>query len=279
VITPAYFDVVGLRPNRGRVFRPSDDQEAPGVVVVSESMAQELWADQDPVGRRMKLGDPDSDSPWLTVVGVVGDVRERLLEPGRPTFYVPLAQRPFIILNVVARTTGDPERAGGAIAAAVLEVDPQQPVFDIRTMEARVIEAGGQSRFNAIAVGGFSILALALAAIGTYGVVSASVAERRRALAIGVTLGASPSDIVRLAFGRELLLVVGGVAGGLVLALTAGRVLGGSVLGQLLYRVEATDPAAVVGAGAVLLAVAAVACWAPARRAQAVQPIEVLRQD
>jgi putative ABC transport system permease protein len=146
-------------------------------------------------------------------------------------------------------------------------------------MEAEIVRAGGPSRFNALMVGAFSVLALVLAAVGTYGVVSASVAERRRTLAIGVTLGASPSEIVKLAFGRELWLVAAGVAAGLVLALAAGRLLGSSVLGQVLYRVEPSDPAAVVGAGAVLVAVAVVACWFPARRAQGVQPIEVLRQN
>jgi putative ABC transport system permease protein len=284
VVTPGYFDVIGLRPVRGRLLAETDDPEAPGAVVVSASMAREFWGDQDPIGRRLKLGGgPDADSPWLTVVGVVGDVRERLLEPGRSTFYVPFAQQPFPLLNVVARAAegveGDASRIGALISRSVLEIDPEQPVFGLSTLEAEVVRAGGPSRFNAIAVGAFSVLALLLAAVGTYGVVSASVGERRRALAIGVTLGASPGDVVKLAFGRELLLVAGGVASGLVAALAGARLLGSSTLSQVLYQVEASDPAAVVGAGAVLLVVAALACWGPARRAQGVQPIEVLRQE
>ncbi|HVS14402.1 MAG TPA: ABC transporter permease [Thermoanaerobaculia bacterium] len=284
VVTPGYFDVIGLRAVSGRVFTESDDHEAPGAVVVSASMAREFWGDEDAIGRRLKLGiGPDSESSWLTVVGVVGDVRERLLEPGRSTFYVPFAQQPFPLLNVVARAAegveGDPLQIGSLISRSVLAIDPEQPVFGLTTLRAAVVSAGGASRFNAIAVGAFSVLALVLAAVGTYGVVAASVGERRRALAIGVTLGASPGDIVKLAFGRELLLVAGGVVAGLVGALAAGRLLGSSVLGQVLYQVETSDPAAVVGAGAVLLAVAAAACWGPARRAQGVQPIEVLRQD
>jgi putative ABC transport system permease protein len=280
VVTPGYFEVVGLEPLRGRGFDDGDDAEAPPVAVISRAMAREFWGEEDPVGQRLKLGiSAESDSPWITVVGVVGDVRERLLEPGQSTFYLPFEQQPFPLLNVVVRASGDPATAGSAIAQAILDVDPEQPVFGLTTMEAAVERAGGQSRFNAVAVGGFSVLALVLAAIGTYGVVSASVGERRRTLAIGVTLGASSREIVRLAFGRELWLVGGGIAAGLVLALAGGRMLESTVLSDVLYQVEASDPAAVVAAGVVLLAVATVACWGPARRARSVQPIEVLRED
>jgi putative ABC transport system permease protein len=270
-----YFEVMGIRLLRGRTFSEHDDEKAPGVVVISESLAQRGWPGQDPIGRRMHLGGPQSKNPWMTVVGVVNDVRtERLEDQPRPLVYRPLKQVTNLSLSIVLKTDGDPQSLAQSLAAQVRAVDPDQPTYGVRTMEELVQYATASRRFSTQLLGAFAVLALALAAIGIYGVMAFVVGQRTREIGIRIALGARPDAVVRLVLGQALTLAAAGVAAGVVAAALATRLLSG-----LLFEVRSTDPMTYGLIAALLGSTAALAAWRPARRAAAVDPIQALRAD
>jgi putative ABC transport system permease protein len=219
--------------------------------------------------------------PWLTVVGVVDDVRRTALsEAPRPGFYILDTQFPHIIgdamptMTLVVRTQGDPSRVAGAARAVIRGIDPDLAVADVRTLAAVVSDSVARPRFAMAVLGAFGLSALLLAAVGVYGVLSYAMTRRRREMAVRMAMGATPRAVRRLALGAGLRLGLAGVAVGLVLAL-----MGSGVLRALLFEVSATDPATIAAVGAVLLGAALLASWLPARRATTVSPAEVLRGD
>jgi putative ABC transport system permease protein len=285
--TPEYFAALGIPLRRGRVLTARDDARAPKVAVVNETMARRLWPGQDPIGRRLALDfeamrffrdrapELDLAAGLREVVGVVADVRHSSLdgEPG-PQMYVPFAQRPSADMTLVVRSSLDPAALTEAARGEVRSMDPEQPLAHVTTMAALVEASVAPWRFNLRLLGAFALLALFLAAVGLYGVVSHSVAQRTAEIGVRMALGAERSHVLRLVIGEGLGLAVLGIALGAAAALGLGR-----TLSALLYGVRPTEPAAFVAAAVSLAAVAVGASGLPAWRASRVDPMTALRNQ
>ena len=267
-----YFRTLGIPIVRGRGFVEGDREGAPGVAVVSEAAARRLWPGENAVGKRLRYAFLDS-TRWRTVVGVVGDVRYRSLRESTPTIFLPwrqsVAQGEFAF-----RTTGDPAAAFAAVRRAIHDADPEFTLWQPRTMAEYLAAPMAQPRTNALLLAGFAAAALLLAAVGLYGVLASTVGERTRELGVRAALGASPARLRREVLGHALVVCGIGALVGLGGALAASR-----VLASLLFEVSPADPVALVGAGALLAAVALMAAWLPARRATRVDPARALRAD
>jgi len=275
IATPGYFELMGIRLLRGRAFDERDDVNTQPVAVVTDSLARRTWPNQDAVGKRLRIGGPRSQNPWITVVGVVNDVRsDRPEDPPRPTLFRPLRQASGLTISLVLKTAADPASLAAPLAAEVRAVDPDQPTYGVRTMDEQVRIATAARRFSTELLGGFAVLALALAAIGIYGVMAFVVGQRTREMGIRIALGARPRAVVGLMLGEAMRLTVTGVAAGAVAALATTRLLGG-----LLFEVRPNDPATYTLIGVLLTATAALAAWRPARRAASVDPITALRAE
>ncbi|HEX5830364.1 MAG TPA: FtsX-like permease family protein, partial [Gemmatimonadaceae bacterium] len=276
IATADYFRVMGVRLVRGRLFTERDDAGAPGVVVINETMARRYWPGESPLGARITFGDPtDSATTRYTVVGVVNDVKqEGLSADAYAQLYQPFAQAPRLALHVAARTSGDPLQAAAALRRIVRALDPTLPVAEIRTMEDRVRESVAQPRVSVALLGGFSAVALLLAAVGIYGVMAYAVAQRTREIGIRVALGARPTDVRRLVVRQGMTPALLGVAVGLAGAFAVTR-----LMASLLFDVSATDPLTFAAVSAFLLSVALVASWLPARRATRVDPLLAMRSE
>jgi putative ABC transport system permease protein len=277
-VSDDYFGVLRVRLLKGRGFSTADNSGSLPVAIVSASLARRHFADLDPIGRRIKqVADwpkPD-DNPWLTVVGVVDDVKYAgLAEDTGPALYVPLRQRPFRNQNLVVRVNGDPASVLTGIRNALHVVDPDLPVANVQTMDERLRTAAGQPRFRTWLIGLFGVLGLILAAIGIYGVLSYSVAQRTRELGIRAALGATRRELIQMVLRESLALTAIGAAIGLALSLSAGR-----FLSALLFEVSPTDVMTLAGATGVLVSIAIVAALLPARRAAAVDPSAALRAE
>ncbi|MCY4026105.1 MAG: ABC transporter permease [Acidobacteria bacterium] len=271
-VEPGFFEAAGIEIVRGRNFHDADRPDTQPVVIVSEAMARRFWTDGDAVGRLVRR--PGDTAPWL-VVGVASDANVRTLgEPPRNLVYLPYSQRFTPALTVVARTSVDPERTALALLAAGRELDPDLRVLETKTMDRHLALMRLPQRLSAVVLSAFGVLALALAAVGLYGVVSYGVARRTREIGIRKALGADGARVVRLLVAGGLKLVVLGGALGLALAFVATRLLGG-----LLFEVDALDPLTFVGVPLVLGAAAVLAAWLPARRASRVSPMVALRDD
>jgi len=272
---PGFFQTMGIPLLRGRDFSFRDNLTAPNVVIVSETMMRRYWPNEDPVGRHIKFGNPRSTSPWLTIVGVARDVHLFGLDSEfRPHMYRPYSQAAWPGMTIVARTAGDPAAFTAAIRNAAGEIDREQPVSHILTMEQAVSESLSFRRFPMLLLATFALVALALAAIGIYGVMAYTVTERTREIGIRMALGASARDVVRSVVLRSMAPVVIGVAAGLV-----GAALLTRLLTNLLYGVSPTDPAVLGGVSALLMLVALAASLVPARKASRVDPIVALRYE
>jgi putative ABC transport system permease protein len=269
--TPGYFAAMGVRLLRGRDFDElTDAPEAPTVAIVDETLARALWSDLDPLGRRITV-----DERPASVVGVVRHARTyQIHADDRPQVYLPYAQDTTIGLTVAVRGSGDAEQLGPAIRAIVREIDPNQPVAELQSMDAVLGEALADRRLNLLLVGGFAALALVLATLGIYGVIAAVVASRTREIGIRLALGAQRADVLRLVVGRGAVIAAAGVGIGLLAALALAR-----VLGSQLYGVTARDPLSFGITSAALFAVSVMASYVPARRATRVDPVEALRQE
>jgi predicted permease len=278
------FRALGIAVREGRVFDVTDRPDAPPVVVVSRELAHAFWpGERSVIGRRVRFAGapPDKTIPWMTVVGVVDDVRRTALsENPRPGFYILDTQFPQIIgdamsaMTLVVRTGGDPAQLAGAARNVVGSIDPELAVANVRTLAAVVSDSVARPRFAMAVLAAFGLSALLLAAVGVYGVLSYAMARRRREMAVRMAMGATPRAVRRLALAAGLRLGLVGVAAGLVLAL-----LGSRALRSLLFEVSTTDPLTVAAVGGVLLGAALLASWLPARRATTVSPAEVLRGD
>lgn len=268
-----YFGTMGIPILSGRDFTEHDAAGGAGVLVINENMARAYWPGADPVGRRVKLRGPKR--PWLTVVGVVGAVKYSGLhaEP-EPEIYAPYLQDPLSFMTVVMRTNVGPSVLAAPLRREIKAIDPDQPAPPVETMNAVVSKSVAQPRFNAVLFGLFSAVALILAAIGVYGVVSFSVAQRMHELGVRVALGARPNQILVLVMKRVLITTLLGLAVGIASSYALSR-----VTASLLFRVGATDPATFLYFSLLLIAVTAAASYTPVRRATRVDPMAVLRHE
>jgi putative ABC transport system permease protein len=275
MVTPGYFAAMGIALLEGRVTSEYDRRDSQLVAVIDEAMATAFWTKDDPVGKRFKLGDENSKAPWMTVVGVVRSVRHSgLHDRTRPQFFVPYPQLETPAMTLVVRTAGDPLALAAALKKQVLSVDKDQPVSNVRTLENVLSASVALPRFRTVLLGAFAGLALLLATVGVYGVISYTVSQRTREIGLRVALGADRANILRLVVGQGLGLALAGIAGGIVLSFALTRLLAG-----LLYGVGTTDPITLTAVAIVLAVVAAVASFVPARRAMRVEPTIALRYE
>jgi predicted permease len=276
VVSPHYFGTMGIESLQGRQFNEQDRADSTGVVVVSETMARKYWPGEDALGKRIKSGSSASTNPWLTVVGVVKDVRQfQLNADPKPQMYLPYAQTSFLPpRQLVVRTKVEPTSLAATVRKTVWEIDRDQPVSNISTMEEVLAESVARQRFSMLLLGIFAGVALVLAAVGLYGVMSYSVAQRTREIGIRMALGAQRRDVLRLVVGHGLKLVLIGVSIGLVAAFILTR-----VMSSLLFGVSATDPTTFITISMVLMSVALLASYIPARRATKVDPMVALRYE
>ena len=271
IVTPGYFRTMGIRIVAGRDFTLSDVATATPVVLVNETFARQHWPGQDPIGRRMQIG--GGTAPWMTVVGLVGDIRHLgPATPPRAEFYQPHSQNSFSFMAFVVRTSGPPEAMVPAIRAAILTIDPSQPMSGINTMEQHVASALARPKFMSTLVACFGVLALLLSTVGVYGVMAYSVTQRTREIAIRTALGASSRNVLNLVIGKALWLAAFGLAAGLAGSLMLSRVLSG-----LLYGISAADPITYSAVVALLVGVALAAAALPAWRATRIPGAQVLR--
>jgi putative ABC transport system permease protein len=279
-ITPNYFRTMGIRLLRGRPFTWQDTENAPLVAIIDETFADTWFANQDPIGRRIKInaGHPVPGMPpppWVTVVGVVNHVKNYGIDQeSRVEVYVPYTQATLSQATLVVKGSGDTAAVGAAIKQAVREADPTLPVFTIRTMEEYLERTLTSKRLMMLLLALFAAVALTLAAVGLYGVMSYGVAQRTSEIGIRMALGAHPRDVLRLVIGHGMVLT----ACGLVLGL-AGAYWLTRVIETLLFGVSANDAATFAGVAALLAVVAFLATWIPARRAARVDPLVALRYE
>jgi len=282
VVSPGYFEAMRIPLRRGRLIQEADGPDAPPVVLIDETMARKFWPGyplgRDPLGKRMKFGLAGDSVPWLRIVGVVGDVRQmRLNDPPRQEMYFPYWQAKdnwMVPRDLAIRTSGDPLSLAGAVRQAVWSIDKDQPVSNVVTLDTLLDQEVAQRRVQAALLGGFAALALILACIGIYGVLSYLVTQRTREIGVRVALGANASDVFRTVAGQGMTLAGLGIAAGLAGALALSR-----LLSSLLFGVSAAEPLAYACAVAVFGVVALAACYFPARRAARVDPMVTLRYE
>jgi predicted permease len=273
VACPGYFHTMGIPLLEGREFTHQDTDGAPPVIVINQTMAHKYWDKQDPIGRRIKLGLANSEAPWMTVVGVTGDVRQWGLDDRvYPEFFRPYTQAAWPFMTVVVRTVSAPGAFIDPVKKAIAAFDPDQPVSSGETMEEVVHNSMGSRRFPMLLLSAFAVLALVLAAVGISGVVSYAAAQRTREIGIRVALGASKVDVLRLVVTQSMLWAAAGTALGIVGSLGVMRLLSG-----MLYGVQPADPMVLAAVSALLMGVALLACYIPARRAARVDPMTALR--
>ena len=274
-VDPGYLRALGLTLLRGRWIANSDTASSQPVVVVDRLLADRYWPGQDAIGKRINRGGTDDSKSWV-IVGVVAPVKVQNLEENttKETIYFPYAQQPEASFVLVVKTAGDPAAMAASVRAAVRSADPEQPVFDVKTMRQRMDDAAQPRRAPMILLSLFSGVALLLAALGVYGALAFSVAQRTSEFGIRLALGATAGDIARLVLRQGSFLVLVGVTAGLAGYLALSR-----IVAQLLYGVAATDPATLAIAPFVLALVAFAACLLPARRATKVDPMVALRAE
>jgi putative ABC transport system permease protein len=269
LVSPDYFRAMGIPLLKGRDFTNEDNGERQPVVVISDETARRLWPGEEPLGKRLQWG---GSSQRFTVVGVVGDIRSAKLE-AEPSLaiYVPSIQPQMYL---VARTATEPMSLAAAIRSQVQAMDKDQPIANLRTMEQVVSNSISQRRFSTLLLGLFAVVALLIASIGVYAVMSYSVAQRTREVGIRMALGAQSGDVLKLVLGQGMKLIGVGIVIGLVGAVALTR-----WMATLLFEVKPTDPLTLVGVAALLAAVALLACWLPAWRATKVDPVTALHSD
>ena len=275
MVSADYFRALGVPLVSGRAFDARDREGTPLVAVVGRTMAERFWPNEDPVGRRFKFG--DVKNPWIEIVGVAGDVRHYGLEKeANLQVYLHHLQTPSQVMTLVVRgpSGGDADALARAVRGEVWAVDKNQPVYDVKPMERVVAASVAPRRFNTLVVGVFAAVALALAVIGLYGVMSYTVTQRTHEIGIRMALGAQGRDVLRMIVGQGMWLTAAGMGAGLLGALLLTRAMSG-----LLYGVSASDPLTFALVAALLAAVAFVACFVPALRATKVDPMEALRHE
>jgi putative ABC transport system permease protein len=273
IVTPGFFNAMGIRLLKGRLITEADKQGSPRVVVINETMARLYWPDEDPIGKRIVVSwsNPGPDE----IVGVVSDIKDLGLDTDmRQTIYWPQARYASSFMNILMRTAGDPVSLSSAAQAEVRAMDADQPVADIRPMGEVVAESISRQRFNMLLLAIFAAVALVLAAVGIYGVIGYSVTQRTHEIGVRMALGARPADIMKMVVGQGLLLTAIGLTLGVGASLLLTR-----IMTSLLFTVSATDLTTFAGVSVVLAAVATLASYVPARRATKVDPMVALRYE
>jgi putative ABC transport system permease protein len=275
VICPNYFRTMGIKLISGREFVEQDSQNAPGVIVINEAMARQFWPNEDPLGKRIKLGFSNSDNPWLTIVGIAQDVKQGNLDRlPFPAFFRPYSQAAWPTMTLVVRTASSPGAFINPIKQALARFEPDRAASGVRTMDEVLYDSVGPRRFPMMLLAAFSLLALTLAAVGISGVVSFSVSQRTREIGIRMALGARKGQVVRLVLNRSMIAALIGVVVGLGASFGLTRFMTG-----LLFEVKPMDPLVIGSAALILAGVAFVACYLPARRATKVDPMVALRAE
>jgi putative ABC transport system permease protein len=273
VVGPNYFQTMGISFISGRDFARRDIENAPQVAIINEAMARRFWPNQEAVGKRISFSGPNG--PLAEIIGVVKTGKYRALREDSLSFiYIPLAQSFRLKLSIIAKTSGDPLALAAALKDEIKQLDKNLPVFDIKPLTQLIGEAVSQERMVATLLGVFGLLAMALAMVGIYGVMSYSVTQRTHEIGVRMALGAEPRSILRLIVNRGLALTLAGIAIGLGGALMLTR-----VTANLLFGVSATDPLTFAAIPLILIVVALLACWVPARRAAKVDPMIALRYE
>jgi putative ABC transport system permease protein len=263
---------MGIPLVKGRDFAASDDETAPGVAVLNEAAARAIWSGEDPMGARFKL-----EGRTYSVVGVVKDVKHFGLEgEAKPEIYFSYTQLPIVWrgMTLVVRTELAPEQLAAALRSAVEELDKDQPIYNVRTLEDMIDKSTARPQFQLLLLGSFAALALLMASLGLYGVMSYAVTQRTREIGIRMAFGAKPRDVLKLVVGGGLTLTLGGVAVGLIAAFALTR-----VMASLLFGVSATDPLTFGVVPLLIIGVSFLACYIPARRATKVDPMIALRYE
>jgi putative ABC transport system permease protein len=272
--TSSYFRAMGIPVIRGRTFNNGDREDAPRVVMINEALAKRFWPNDDAIGKRLgfKSSDPQV---WHEIIGIVGNVKHRRLDVApKPELYFPYSQYPGTFMTLVVRTTSEPVNAIAATRNQVLSLDPDQPIFDIKTMNERLSSSVAVNRFVMLLIGVFAALATILAAVGIYGVMAYTVSQRTHEIGVRMALGAGAHDVVGLVMANGLKLVVSGMGIGIAGALALSR-----VMESLLFEVSTTDPLMFGIMAAVLAAVAMLSCFLPAYKAVRIDPMIALRYE
>jgi putative ABC transport system permease protein len=271
-VSPEYFRTMGIRHLTGRMLTDRDDEQAQPVALINAQMAKAFWPGQNPIGHRFRP--TIAGGEWTEIVGVVSNVRHTSLDkPPDPEVYVPFAQSPAPQLNLAIRTTQNAVVAAG-LRKVVNSLDPDQAVYNMHTMAEWVSESVGPARFRTWLIGSFALIAIALTAVGVYGVMSYSVLQRTREIGVRMALGAQYRDMIAAVLRNGLRLTFIGLAIGLAGALALTR-----ILKSLLFEVSPTDPVTFVGGATIMICVALLACWSPAHRAASIDPVEALRDE
>jgi putative ABC transport system permease protein len=271
IVSPGFFRTLGIALVRGRDFDENDTATAPQVAIVSQATAQKFWGSEDPIGRAIR---PVAATRSLTVVGVVNDVRNTTLNRESPAMYYSIGARVWPTMDVAIRAEGSAESVLASVRKKIHDLDPELPLSSVRSMDEWVSASAAQPRLNAVLIGVFAAAALLLAAIGIYGVIAYSVAQRTREIGLRMALGAERRAVVRLVVGEGMAVASIGVASGVGLALILSQ-----VLASLVFGVDVHDPQTFVGVTVTLVLVALAACAVPARRAARVDPMVALREE
>jgi putative ABC transport system permease protein len=272
--TPGYFSALRTPVLQGRAIDDRDSTSSAPVAVINRTLAAQLFPGEDAIGHRLKLINPEQAADWRTIVGVVGDVQYRSPEEFQSTVYTPFAQTPFMWMYVMVRTPGGVEPMIRSLRTLVPSVHPALSAGNIRPMEDVLAQGVAVPRFNMALVSAFALLALLLSAIGIYGVIAYSVAQRTHEIGVRMALGAERGDVLRLVLREGIVTAAGGVALGL-----AGAAALTGVMAALLFGITARDPLTFALGGGMLLAVALCASYIPALRATRVEPVSALRAE
>jgi putative ABC transport system permease protein len=275
-VSPDYFRTMGIPILRGRIFGADDVLGKPLVIMIDEGLARKFFPDRDPIGQQLNLGEQDKPKTHYTIVGIVPTVRhgEVGIAPVIPQLYFAEAQESDLQVTLLVRTQGEPAAVLPSVRTAVRSIDPQLPIFATRTMSEAVSASLGRQRLAATLIGGFSLLALFLAALGLYGVLAYSVTQRTREIGIRIALGSPRSRIFGLIMRRAVIMVGLGIFVGVALALGCGP-----LVQHLMYGVQPHDPKTIISVSILLAIIAILACWLPARRAMRIDPVAALRQE
>jgi putative ABC transport system permease protein len=274
-ITPNFFRTMGIRQLAGRDVTAADDGKAPLVAVVSEGLVRRIFPGENPLGKRLQVSIGPKEGMHVEIVGVVGDIKFASLDgETRPAVYIPLPQLSIGLATFVVRTSLDPLSLTNSVAGAVRSIDPELPLADVRTMDAVVDATLARARTVSVLLTAFAVIALVLAGVGVYGVMAYSVSQRTQEIGVRLALGATAQSVFRMVLGQAMKLVVTGVAAGLIAAAMLSR-----LLETLLFETQPLDPATFAATALVLMAVATIASYVPARRGTRIAPTEALRAE